>query len=87
MKKRRITLNLDDDVAEALEAVGGRSMSATANAVLRDGLARQAHRVALLGWLDQLDAEFGAPSVEDLAAADHLLDVAQRNASDRNSAA
>jgi len=52
VKKRRITLNLDEDVVSTLEAIGGRSVSATANVALRDALASAAHRLALLSWLD-----------------------------------
>lgn len=74
MKKRRVTLNLDADVVEALEAVGGRSLSDTANRALREATAALAHRKALLAWLDELDAAHGAPSADDIAAADRLLD-------------
>lgn len=74
MKKRRVTLNLDADVVEALEAVGGRSLSDTANRALREATAALAHRRALLAWLDELDAAHGAPTADDLAAADRLLD-------------
>jgi hypothetical protein len=34
MKKRRVTLSLDEDVVQALEALGGRSMSPTADDAL-----------------------------------------------------
>jgi len=70
MTKRRVTLSLDQDVVEVLEAVSGRSMSAVANEALRDALAAEAHRVALREWLDELDEKYGAPSVEQFAAAD-----------------
>ncbi|MGH3550866.1 MAG: BrnA antitoxin family protein [Pseudonocardiaceae bacterium] len=55
MKKRRVTLNLDEDVVEALEAIGGRSMSSVANDALREALEVAAHRAALREWLDELD--------------------------------
>jgi hypothetical protein len=74
VNKRRVTLNLDADVVAALEAVGGRSLSDTANRALRDAVAAIAHRRALLDWLDELDLEHGAPSAEDLRLADQLLD-------------
>jgi hypothetical protein len=48
VKKRRITLNLDEDVVSTLEAIGGRSVSATANAALRDALASTAHWCTLV---------------------------------------
>jgi hypothetical protein len=77
MKKRRVTLSLDEDVIEALESLGGRSVSAVANEALRNAVAVEAHRRALLRWLDQLDLDFGAPSPADLAAADEILDAAE----------
>jgi hypothetical protein len=55
MNKRRVTLNLDEDVVEALEAVGGRSMSSVANDALREALELAAHRLALREWLDEHD--------------------------------
>jgi hypothetical protein len=78
MRKRRITLNLDEDVVEALEAVGGRSLSATANVALREAIEMEAHRAAMLRWLDELDAKFGAPTADELAAADTLLEAVAR---------
>lgn len=87
MKKRRITLNLDEDVVEALEALGGRSLSATANAALREAVELEAHRAALLRWLDELDTKYGAPTAEELAAADALLDAVERGEDVETSAA
>ncbi len=87
MTKRRVTLSLDQDVIEALEAVSGRSMSAVANEALRDALAAEAHRAALREWLDELDEKYGAPSPEQFAAADALLKVVQRGNADATSAA
>lgn len=74
MSKRRVTLNLDVDVVEALQAIGGASMSAVANQALREALERRAHQVALLAWLDELDARHGAPSDKDYAEAVAFLD-------------
>lgn len=81
VKKRRITLNLDEDVVSTLEAIGGRSVSATANAALRDALASTAHRLALLSWLDELDEKHGSPSPAEIAAADRLLNEIERGQS------
>ncbi|MGH7882721.1 MAG: type II toxin-antitoxin system CcdA family antitoxin [Candidatus Dormibacteraceae bacterium] len=78
MKKRRITLNLDADVVEALEAQGGRSLSAVANSALRQAVADEAQRQATLHWLDELDAKYGAPTKEQLAQADRFLDALER---------
>ncbi len=74
MSKRRITLSLDTEIVEALEAAGGSSLSATANEALAEALESVAHRAALQRWLDELDAKYGAPDAETLAAADAFLD-------------
>lgn len=74
MDKRRITLSLDEDIVEALEAMGDRSLSAATNAAFREAVEKEAHHRALLEWLDELNAKYGAPTAEDLAAADEALD-------------
>jgi hypothetical protein len=74
MRKRRITLNLDADVVEALEAMGGASLSAVANDALRQAAESAAHRRALRAWLDELDHELGAPDAAAVAEAEALLD-------------
>jgi predicted transcriptional regulator len=76
--KKRITLSLDDDIVEALQARGARSLSAAANEALREAIADDAHRAALLAWLDELDATHGPPASGQLAAADALLDGLER---------
>lgn len=78
MNKRRVTLNLDADVVEALKAVGGDSMSAAANEALREALESAAHRAALSRWLDELNAKYGAPTQEQLDEADEFLDAFER---------
>ena len=78
MNKRRVTLNLDVDVVEALQAVGGSSMSAIANDALREALESRAHQAELLRWLDELDAKHGAPTEAELAEADAFLDALER---------
>jgi Arc/MetJ family transcription regulator len=74
MKKRRVTLNLDEDVVEALEALGARSLSTAANDALRRAVAAEAHRAAMLRWLDDLDAEHGSATPEEVEAIEELLD-------------
>lgn len=74
MNKRRITLNLDEDIVEALQAMGERSVSAAANAALREAVEMEGHHRALAEWLDELNALYGAPTPEELARADTLLD-------------
>ncbi len=79
VNKRRITLNLDADLVQALEAMPERSISAAANVALRSAVAAEAHRAAALEWLGQLNAEFGEPTEQDWAdaraVADELFDV------------
>jgi hypothetical protein len=87
VNKRRVTLNLDEDVVEALEAVGGRSMSSVANDALREALELAAHRLALREWLDELDDKHGAPSPEQFAAAKALVDAVQHGELDGTNAA
>jgi hypothetical protein len=73
MKKRRVTLSLDEDVVEALEALGARSLSAAANVALRGAVAAEAHRAALVRWLDDLDAIHGCASPAEAEGIDALL--------------
>jgi hypothetical protein len=75
VKKRRVTLNLDEDVVEALKQMDSRSLSA-ANTALRETVEAELHRKALLEWLEELYEEHGRPSPEDYAAADAVLDEA-----------
>lgn len=80
MRKRRITLNLDADVAEALEAVSGdSSMSAVASEALREALESRAHRQALLEWLEELNEKYGRPTPEEYAEARAFLDGIDRD--------
>lgn len=76
MKKRRVTLNLDEDVVNALEAIGGRSLSAAANDALKGAVAVEAHRQALSRWLDELDERYGPPTAGEFARADRLVEEA-----------
>jgi Arc/MetJ-type ribon-helix-helix transcriptional regulator len=77
MNKRRVTLNLDADVADALQSIGG-SMSSVANEALREALERKAHQVALLQWLDELNERHGAPSENEYAEANAFLDALEQ---------
>lgn len=69
-----MTLNIDEDVLEALESLDAPSISAAANSALREGVAARAHRAALLRWLDELDREHGAADASGVAAAEALLE-------------
>ena len=75
---KRITLTLDEDIVEALQARGGRSLSAAVNEALREAIAKDAHHAALLEWLDELDASYGKGTPEDYAAAEALLCALER---------
>lgn len=78
MRKRRVTLNLDEDIVEALKGMDSRSLSAAANAALRETVEFELHRKALQEWLEELYEEHGRPSAEDYAAAEAVLDEALR---------
>lgn len=77
MNKRRVTLNLDADVVETLQSVGG-SMSAVANEALREALDRKAHQAALGAWLAELNEQHGAPGDNDYAQAAAFLDALEQ---------
>ncbi len=74
MRKRRVTLTLDEDIVQMLESSGGRSLSATANDALRRAVAVEAHRAALERWLDELDATYGSATPDERAAIEQLVD-------------
>lgn len=74
MKKRRVTLNLDEEVVAALEAAGARSLSAAANEALHRAVAADAHRAALTRWLDELDDQHGRATEEESSEVEALLD-------------
>jgi hypothetical protein len=81
MTKRRVTLSLDEDVVALLKSTKDRSMSSVANEALRKAFAteehsQEAHRQALLAWLDELDERWGPPTPEDYAWAKKVLDEA-----------
>ena len=67
MNKRRVTLNLDEDIVEALAATNGSSMSAAANRALREVLQEEANRAAMLRWLAELDEKYGRATPEEMA--------------------
>jgi hypothetical protein len=86
MKKRRVTVSLDEDVLQALESIGGRSLSAVANDALRQAMAVEAHRAALARWLDELDEAHGRATAEEIKAIDALVDDLARHPSDLGAA-
>jgi hypothetical protein len=76
VKKRRVTLNLDEDIVEALKGMGAPSISAAANVALREAVDVELHRRALSAWLEEMSDEHGPPSASDYAAARAVLDEA-----------
>jgi predicted transcriptional regulator len=83
MNKRRVTVNLDEDVVEALEALGGRSLSAVANDALRQAVTLHAHRAALSRWLDELDDVHGRVTPEQAASIDALVEELEEHSASR----
>jgi hypothetical protein len=71
---RRITVVLDDEVAEGLALLEGRSASARVNAALRLAIERERRRAAALAWVHAMNEDLGAPTDDDYAKADQLLD-------------
>lgn len=87
MKKRRLTVSLDEDVVESLESLGDRSLSAAVNRALRQTAAAQAHRTALVSWLDELDSAQGAATAAEAEGVAAFLDEILLTSSDADSAA
>jgi hypothetical protein len=74
MSKRRVTLMLDEDLIEALQQQHARSLSAAANASLRQAIESDNHRKAASRWLAELDAEYGRATPEEQADNEAFLD-------------
>jgi hypothetical protein len=58
---------VDEDLVEALEQHSARSLSAEANASLRQAIDVDHHRKAALVWLAELDAKYGKATPEEQA--------------------
>jgi hypothetical protein len=71
---RRITVVLDDEVADGLAILEGRSASARVNQALRRAIERERRRVDALHWVRAMNAELGQPTADDYAQADRTLD-------------
>jgi hypothetical protein len=59
MSKRKVSITLDADLVEAIEAEGGESLSAEVNSALRAEFARRRRQQALGQFLDHLAEERG----------------------------
>jgi antitoxin CcdA len=57
--KRKVSITLDADLVEALEAVGGTTLSAEVNSALRAEFARRQRHQALSDLLDHLAEDRG----------------------------
>jgi uncharacterized protein (DUF4415 family) len=83
MSKRRVTLMLDEDLIEALRQQHARSLSAAANASLRQAIESDNHRKAASRWLAELDDKYGRATPEEQADNEAFLDeVGFGNSSD-----
>jgi Arc/MetJ-type ribon-helix-helix transcriptional regulator len=71
---KRITVVLDDAVADGIALLEGRSASARVNEALRKAIDREHRRISALEWIRAMNAELGNPSAEDYEDADRLLD-------------
>lgn len=83
MNTRRITLELHEEVVEALDALLEPRRSAVANDALRKALseeieAKAAQDYSLRDWLDELDAKYGAATPEAAAEIDAFMDRFRR---------
>jgi hypothetical protein len=61
--KRKISVSLDQDIVEELEA-DDESLSTQINDALRDEVARRRRHRLLAEWLDAMEAKYGPPDEE-----------------------
>ncbi len=73
---KRITVVLDDAVADGIQLLEGRSASARVNEALRRAIERELHRHQGLVWIQAMNDDLGVPSTADYAEANRLLDEA-----------
>ena len=71
---RRITVVLDDDVADDLPLLGPGSASSRVNEAIRQAVERERARLNALAWIEAMNDELGKPSDADYAEADRILD-------------
>jgi predicted transcriptional regulator len=76
MAKRKITVTVDEDLVESIQALGSASLSAVVNEALATEVERRARAAALGRMLADWDGAFGPVSGEAAtAAADAFDDV------------
>ena len=69
MAKRKITVTVDEDLVQSVQALGSESLSAVVNEALAAEVERRARAAALGRLLADWDASFGPVSGEAAAAA------------------
>lgn len=74
MAKRKITVTVDEDLVESVQALGAGSLSAVVNEALAAEVERRARAAALGRLLAEWDATFGPVSAEAAAAAAAAFD-------------
>ncbi len=76
MAKRKITVTVDEELVDQVQALGGDSLSAVVNRALGEEVDRRARNAALRRLLAEWDEAFGPVSDTDLREARAILDEA-----------
>jgi hypothetical protein len=74
MAKRKITVTVDEDLVDTVQALGPESLSAVVNEALAREVERRARAAALGRLLAEWDATYGPVSAEAAAAAAAAFD-------------
>jgi len=75
-KKRKVSVSLDAELLDKLQAVGVDNLSARVNAALQRELEHELHLLALRDLLDELDEEDGPlDTPEDEAEIQRAMDI------------
>jgi hypothetical protein len=74
MAKRKITVTVDEELVEAVQALGAESMSAVVNAALADEIDRRSRAASLARLLEHWDERFGPVGADAATAAAAAFD-------------
>jgi predicted transcriptional regulator len=74
MAKRKITVTVDEELVESVQALGAESLSAVVNEALAQEVERRARAAALGRLLADWDAAHGPVATEEAAAAAAAFD-------------
>jgi hypothetical protein len=74
MAKRKITVTVDEDLVETVQALGAESLSAVVNDALANEVERRARAAALARLLADWDATYGPVPAEAATAAAAAFD-------------